>query len=218
MLLPALSKAREKARQSVCMGNLKQIYTALRMYVNDYDGFLPPHNAPGASNWQGWETRILIYLGGQKPFPLNFGERTKGFGKVFTCPSDRAPWSSSITERFRRGSYGYYAYGLSQTYSFHFASTPDNYPLILDMHAGKVWGARETNYWFWNTTSTGEAWFPPSRFIVHPNGPTPKGGLIAHEGSAGPNVLYKGGYVRWVPVPRLTLQSAGARTYTEPFP
>jgi len=37
MLLPALSKARERARQAVCISNLKQIYLALRMYANDYD-------------------------------------------------------------------------------------------------------------------------------------------------------------------------------------
>ena len=36
MLLPALTKAREKARQAVCMNNLKQIGTAAFMYEQDY--------------------------------------------------------------------------------------------------------------------------------------------------------------------------------------
>ncbi|MGC8977623.1 MAG: type II secretion system protein, partial [Candidatus Ratteibacteria bacterium] len=38
MLLPALSKAREKARQAVCINNLKQLGQAILMYSNDYDG------------------------------------------------------------------------------------------------------------------------------------------------------------------------------------
>ena len=39
MLLPALSKAREKARQISCASNLKQIGTSMLMYSNDYDDF-----------------------------------------------------------------------------------------------------------------------------------------------------------------------------------
>lgn len=41
MLLPVLSKAREKARRVNCAGNLKQIGLALLMYSGDYDGFFP---------------------------------------------------------------------------------------------------------------------------------------------------------------------------------
>jgi len=42
MLLPALSKAREKARQAVCMNNLKQLGLGYRQYVQDFDGYYPP--------------------------------------------------------------------------------------------------------------------------------------------------------------------------------
>jgi len=41
MLLPALARAREKARQAVCMNNLKQIGLMVAMYANDSDGWLP---------------------------------------------------------------------------------------------------------------------------------------------------------------------------------
>ena len=40
MLLPALQKAREKARQGVCANNLKQIGMAMLMYAQDYNGAL----------------------------------------------------------------------------------------------------------------------------------------------------------------------------------
>jgi len=42
ILLPALSKAREKARQVVCINNLKQLYQAFLIYSNDYYGRIPP--------------------------------------------------------------------------------------------------------------------------------------------------------------------------------
>lgn len=37
MLLPALSRARERARQTTCMNNLKQLGLAIMMYTHDYD-------------------------------------------------------------------------------------------------------------------------------------------------------------------------------------
>ena len=42
MLLPALSKAREKARAISCTNNLKQIALGNQLYAADYDDFLPP--------------------------------------------------------------------------------------------------------------------------------------------------------------------------------
>ncbi|MBO4512659.1 MAG: DUF1559 domain-containing protein [Victivallales bacterium] len=45
MLLPALSKAREKARQISCSNNMKQVTLAQAMYTNDNDGqFLTEDN------------------------------------------------------------------------------------------------------------------------------------------------------------------------------
>jgi len=41
MLLPALNKAREKARAASCTGNLKQVYTAFYNYTLDFNGFMP---------------------------------------------------------------------------------------------------------------------------------------------------------------------------------
>jgi prepilin-type N-terminal cleavage/methylation domain-containing protein len=41
LLLPALAAAREKARRSSCMNNLKQIGIALGSYTSDYSGYLP---------------------------------------------------------------------------------------------------------------------------------------------------------------------------------
>jgi len=42
MLLPALARARESGRRSICVSNLKQIGQCLQMYTDDYDGSIPP--------------------------------------------------------------------------------------------------------------------------------------------------------------------------------
>ncbi len=42
MLLPALSKAREKARAISCTNNLKQLTLGNLLYANDYDDFITP--------------------------------------------------------------------------------------------------------------------------------------------------------------------------------
>ncbi|MFA5645240.1 MAG: prepilin-type N-terminal cleavage/methylation domain-containing protein [Candidatus Ratteibacteria bacterium] len=50
MLLPALSKAREKARSAVCMSNLKQLGLCVNIYCDNYDGFY----FPGSSGPHYW--------------------------------------------------------------------------------------------------------------------------------------------------------------------
>ncbi len=42
MLLPALNKARAKARTALCVSNLKQIGVAIILYADDYDDCFPP--------------------------------------------------------------------------------------------------------------------------------------------------------------------------------
>ena len=49
MLLPALSKAKESGKRTACNNNLRQLGLAIRMYVDDNQGTLPPHNS--ASRW-----------------------------------------------------------------------------------------------------------------------------------------------------------------------
>ena len=60
MLLPVLSKAREKARRGVCMSNLKQIGLALRMYSQDYDESFPYYKGASQSNETAYAMCLLF--------------------------------------------------------------------------------------------------------------------------------------------------------------
>ena len=64
MLLPALSKARARAKAAVCINNLKQVGTGALMYAQDYDGILYADISAG------------VY---RSYFPLS----------VITCPSEK---------------------------------------------------------------------------------------------------------------------------------
>jgi len=84
MLLPALSKARDKARQATCMSNLKQINMGFEMYSNDYPEWYP---APGGNNEkESWiKAAIFHYLYPNKdPWPF---DNSKWKRTAFFCPS-----------------------------------------------------------------------------------------------------------------------------------
>jgi len=83
ILMPALAKAREKARQAVCMGNMKQIGLAMMMYVQDFDDYLTPADSmeAGVGNWRFWFGKLNSYLG------KSAGPNVEN--KAWRCPSNR---------------------------------------------------------------------------------------------------------------------------------
>src|SRR6266540_1753970 len=59
MLLPALSSAKEKAKQASCSNNLRQIGLSLFIYADDNQDKLPPpefdpDRIPGSNPWRGY--------------------------------------------------------------------------------------------------------------------------------------------------------------------
>ncbi|MFA4044254.1 MAG: hypothetical protein HZRFUVUK_001040, partial [Candidatus Fervidibacterota bacterium] len=64
MLFPVFSRAREKARQTRCTANLRQIGLAMQMYCQDYDGMMVPWSYPDVDRgaWRigvyGWQELI----------------------------------------------------------------------------------------------------------------------------------------------------------------
>ncbi len=95
ILFPVFAQAREKARQTACMNNLKQIGTATMMYTQDYDECYPNHNWPAGvgthtlpdgrtfNGHVGWALVLYPYIKNQQ---------------VYTCPSDDNPnqgWNST---------------------------------------------------------------------------------------------------------------------------
>jgi prepilin-type N-terminal cleavage/methylation domain-containing protein/prepilin-type processing-associated H-X9-DG protein len=73
ILFPVFARAREKARTATCHSNLKQMATAMLMYVQDYDERFPAAAACGATCPPPWDLSIYPYI--------------KNY-QVFMCPSN----------------------------------------------------------------------------------------------------------------------------------
>ncbi len=87
ILFPVFAKAREKARQSSCQSNLKQLGTAVIQYVQDYDERMPlgaGYTAPSVVLATGgeWFLNTLPYIKNVQiwdcPSAVNYGFYTGG--------------------------------------------------------------------------------------------------------------------------------------------
>ncbi|HEX4797168.1 MAG TPA: prepilin-type N-terminal cleavage/methylation domain-containing protein [Humisphaera sp.] len=122
ILLPALSKAREQARQVKCASNIRQIFYAMRMYVDQNKGtyMIPPRvenltlagqdrmgifmtSAPGAYDYE--HGAFWPYVG-----PSSFNRQA-----CFNCPTDE-----DVYRPVRRGAFEVdAAFNRNFTYSFN---------------------------------------------------------------------------------------------------
>jgi len=84
MLLPALNKAREKAKKITCANNLKQIGNGHAFYSMDFEGFVIPTFSTGAWYYKP-EPTIWTYVG------YKGKDIWKGEVPVALCPSDESP-------------------------------------------------------------------------------------------------------------------------------
>ena len=84
MLLPALSKAREKARTISCTNTLKQIAVTINFYEMDYDDLIMPMSqVEGGSN-----VLYFNHLTRGNYWPLGYYDESKYQPRGFECPSE----------------------------------------------------------------------------------------------------------------------------------
>ena len=101
ILFPVFAQAREKARQTSCLSNMKQVMLGGMMYLQDYDEMFHRIRADhlvskydnnpsnGATDQAiGWENQLEPYL------------KNRG---VFTCPSDVVERDDCATDRYGSG-------------------------------------------------------------------------------------------------------------------
>jgi prepilin-type processing-associated H-X9-DG protein len=82
MLLPALSRAKAKAKQTSCINNMKQIGIALVMYAEDFKQYPNCYNP--FSGYYVWQPRLLYLMGNNR--------------NAFNCPAALAKsfWDTNV--------------------------------------------------------------------------------------------------------------------------
>jgi len=98
LLLPALSQAKDQAKQAQCISNQKQIGTALYIYIDDWDETLPTLWGMPPVYWDSWFDHARGYMING----LDLSGAIPGSTEVFGCPMDRA-----YVYHYAKLSYGY---------------------------------------------------------------------------------------------------------------
>ncbi len=80
ILFPVFARAREKARQTSCLSNVKQLGLGFLMYAQDYDDHLPPMSNPGGR----WYVLIDPYIKNRQ---------------ILRCPSSKFAISYGVSYR-----------------------------------------------------------------------------------------------------------------------
>jgi prepilin-type N-terminal cleavage/methylation domain-containing protein/prepilin-type processing-associated H-X9-DG protein len=112
MLLPTLTRAKESARSSHCLGNMRQLGLAARFYADDNADELPrSQHSAFASGVMPWERTLAPALGS------SVSRWTNLLTSVYRCGSDRKnePWSYGLNVYFELGPDDDYA-GKPQTW------------------------------------------------------------------------------------------------------
>ncbi len=106
MLLPALNNARSKAKASNCMGNLKQIGTAMGMYIGENNDTITPHQAYGINGFTLPSGVYYTFPSSTRPSwawllenagLIPYANQNAQLGYVFRCPARMDAEFATIT-------------------------------------------------------------------------------------------------------------------------
>ena len=133
MLMPALSKARQKVKVTTCLNNHKQIAVALQLYAEDYDGMSAQHMwysdllGGGGSYNTTWLTPDE-----ERPLNLYMGRNYN----IAKCPSDKGNYYNGSGG----GSPIHKAFGNSYTVKYATAINIDFSTNVINSN-GKAWSS-----------------------------------------------------------------------------
>jgi prepilin-type N-terminal cleavage/methylation domain-containing protein/prepilin-type processing-associated H-X9-DG protein len=156
MLLPAISKAKERAQRTKCANNLKQIMLATHLYMNDAEDNVP-HPTWGSSelNIPGWaytatvvprDPRFKVELGQLWPMLRNRA--------IYRCPLDYTNTAlfrlrnQQVTSYVMNGAFSSFSTGIDGRKGLTYKATLFNGDDIM------FWETDETTPSFWDNAAS----------------------------------------------------------------
>ena len=223
MLLPALGKAREKARKISCTNKLKQIGLANHMYANDNNDRLPFFPAGQYANhvlrhnysnspFLDPASALMGYMG-KDPATMHAIEYRKMLFRLFLCPGDSDNFTPMANYDTVSWPYGSYFYGYTDAKSADFLGF-ESYQNGMDEPRSNI-STDDPTLIIWADIVSGlDTMLPLTAGIGWNTTPAPGN----HNG--GPNVLRLGGEVQSIAVPAdfvATWVGRGAHTVGQYF-
>jgi prepilin-type N-terminal cleavage/methylation domain-containing protein len=98
LLLPVLSKAKNRASQVTDLNNLKELTTAINLYCSDHDDIIPwPNWDGGRFDRQGWLYKLDLNTAGPEAYKVETGLfwTVLHNPKLYLCPMDNPAASTS---------------------------------------------------------------------------------------------------------------------------
>jgi prepilin-type N-terminal cleavage/methylation domain-containing protein/prepilin-type processing-associated H-X9-DG protein len=182
ILFPVFARAREKARQTKCLSNLRQVGLALRMYVDDYDGLYPTvlaedtsPDTPGAFDLNAvadWTEMIADHLKDKQ---------------IQRCPSDLAPAAGFES-----------SYALNAWFEYHLTQNDVTHQSDTILLAERLNNAETEKHsehfvwWLWQ----GKTW-PPAATPDPTQAASQELALIRHNGQS--NYMFADGHLKSLP-------------------
>ncbi|HBC88997.1 MAG TPA: hypothetical protein DCZ94_18820 [Lentisphaeria bacterium] len=170
MLLPALKAAKDKAKEVLCMSNIKQLCYASCLYAGDNSGWLPV--AGGAYPWRSLYLIEYVYPGN----PNNWYGKNAG---IFLCP---------LFDRWDVNKVYHSGYGWNFYYLGHWA--PDHVNLLTVKIPVETIELGDATDWY----TTGD-W--QLGFIYSPSSTTPVP-PVGNRHSKGINFGWVDGHASWM--------------------
>jgi prepilin-type N-terminal cleavage/methylation domain-containing protein/prepilin-type processing-associated H-X9-DG protein len=153
MLLPALSKARDRAKQIRCLSNLKQVGAAALFYTEDYNYVLGSKNGSSAWDWfsmlAGLKDGCPEYL---KTTSVLCGTKATGAVCNYSCPAVSTETLRSDSRFKFFGNSEYFSIGISAQWDSNSRRNKNTYTrpsrlsYFMDNYSARAYPGIEVQY------------------------------------------------------------------------
>lgn len=199
MLLPALNKARDKAKAISCVNKLKTMSSGNQMYASESEGYMPNIAGPGGGPDSHWFSNNMF----RKTIGMNKTSSLTTLGpRSYACPNSyRASFPDPTTGLYYwAASYGWNVTSLPFA---DFATKAIAYKISKIKNPSASMSMLDSlDYWviqWWSEEYTGES------------GPSTMAAAYRHNN--GLNASFFDGHVKWIPAPLIRQQSNPANKY-----